>query len=242
MPAALKIKAGDKFGKYTIVAEVDRYISPKGSTSRCFLVQCDCGSNPREALLHNLRKIPDISCGCDKGTHRLSKTPQYKRWQAMLQRCTNPKHPQWKDYGGRGITVCDEWFVFEKFWNDMDEDYDPTLTLERNDVDKGYNKENCVWADMSKQGHNRRKMDGTLSCFKGVKVKGNGIYADISYKGMFIYLGAYSTQEDAANAYDCASEILYGDRQNGTVKDSLIFEQICVRLRHKLEIERKLKC
>lgn len=80
---------------------------------------------------------------------------EYKSWNAMKQRCNNPKNPQYKDYGGRGITYVDKWESFKGFYEDMGKRPEGT-TLDRIDVDKNYCKENCRWATRKQQQHNQR--------------------------------------------------------------------------------------
>lgn len=78
----------------------------------------------------------------------------YMTWNDMRQRCTNPKKCFYERYGGRGITICDEWRDFAAFLRDMG--YRPDgLTLERIDNDKGYSKDNCVWATQAQQRRNQ---------------------------------------------------------------------------------------
>lgn len=83
------------------------------------------------------------------------RSPTYFSWAAMKQRCLNPKHQHYKDYGGRGITICPEWLKFSAFLADMGE-RPLGLTLERLDHDGPYCKENCCWASNSVQNKNRR--------------------------------------------------------------------------------------
>jgi hypothetical protein len=87
--------------------------------------------------------------------HGLTKTKAYASWGRMMNRCYNKNGPDYKHYGGRGITVCKRWQQPENFINDMGQPPDG-LTLERKDNNKGYSKRNCVWAPRSAQTKNRR--------------------------------------------------------------------------------------
>lgn len=78
-----------------------------------------------------------------------------KTYYHMLDRCTNKDHPDFHNYGGRGITVCHEWFHWPTFLADMGE-RPGNLTLERKDNNKGYCKDNCEWATRSQQSYNKR--------------------------------------------------------------------------------------
>ena len=89
-------------------------------------------------------------------THR---TPEYKSWITMRQRCLNPNKDCYHYYGGRGITVCHRWRnSFENFLEDMDPRPSPELTLERNNNDGNYEPDNCKWATRKEQSQNRRIM------------------------------------------------------------------------------------
>lgn len=86
---------------------------------------------------------------------RKMRTPTYHSWNAMMQRCNNPHHKSWFDYGFRGIKVAKRWHKFENFLTDMGERPDGT-TLERINNNRGYNKVNCKWATIAEQNKNRR--------------------------------------------------------------------------------------
>jgi hypothetical protein len=79
----------------------------------------------------------------------------YTAWSGMKQRCLNPNFRQWKDYGGRGIAVCDRWMTYKNFLGDMGE-CPPGLRLERINNDGGYAPNNCRWATAKEQQRNQR--------------------------------------------------------------------------------------
>ena len=82
--------------------------------------------------------------------------PLYWRYRQMKQRCLNPKHKDYANYGGRGITICDKWLTFKGFLSDIESQYKPELTIDRIDNDKGYSAENIRWVTQSEQTRNMR--------------------------------------------------------------------------------------
>lgn len=129
-----------------------------------WLFQCDCGSE-KTAWGPDVRRGKVQSCGCIhtelmstgdlRRTHGACATPEYSSWNAMMTRCLNLDHPSSKEYGRRGITVCERWKTFELFLEDMGERPRGT-TLDRIDVDGGYGPDNCRWADSETQAGNKR--------------------------------------------------------------------------------------
>ena len=136
-----------------------------------------CGSiheiDPRD-LRQKEKTGRGASCGCltrqfiseARTTHGMSKHPAYAVWHSMIQRCTEPTHQSWRNYGGRGITVCDRWLhSFENFWSDMGPTYQRGLDLDRRDNSQGYSPENCRWVTRLVNGGNtrsRREVDTPL--------------------------------------------------------------------------------
>lgn len=89
----------------------------------------------------------------------------YNIWIGMIQRCENPERSKFADYGGRGITVCDEWHDFRKFVSWAKENgYTDGLTIDRKNVDGNYEPVNCRWATLEEQANNKRS-NVFLSCF-----------------------------------------------------------------------------
>ena len=121
------------------------------------LYLCDCG---KEYIVRaaDVRNGHVTSCGCKKGNHShgLSHTGEYSSWRSMIRRCESPTCASYKYYGGRGITVCDEWKELSNFCRDMGP-RPPGTSIDRINNDLGYFKENCRWADQKTQNLNRRK-------------------------------------------------------------------------------------
>ena len=149
------------------------------------------------------------SCGCLVGkntTHGLKSNRFYDTWYGMLQRCTNPNHKAYKNYGGRGITVCEEWVDVANFvaWAESTYPNIEDATLDRINNDKGYSPENCRWVDRTTQALNRRKMKNNTSGFVGITYyKSNKKWgATIGIKNKKINLGSFKTKEEAIQARD----------------------------------------
>lgn len=156
---------GQRFGRLTVIERAPRDHRYRGAMWRC---RCDCGCESI-AESHNLRSGNTTSCGCyhrerQKAgkSHGMSKARLYRIWKAMHTRCYNPNSPAFKYYGGRGITICDEWLRdFEAFhrWS-VANGYAEDLTIDRIDVNGSYCPENCRFVSMAEQNKNKRVPNG----------------------------------------------------------------------------------
>lgn len=152
---------GQRFGFLVVLNQTEDYISPHGVLSHQWLCQCDCG-NKVIVTASNLKKKKSgtKSCGCmhHPKTHGLTDSRIYKTWTNMKQRCNNPNHKAYKNYGGRGIKVCDEWNnSSETFFKwAFENGYDDNLELDRIDNNLGYSPDNCRWITHKEQQLNKR--------------------------------------------------------------------------------------
>lgn len=146
--AKFKYHAGDRFGKWILV----NYAGKGRWTSIC-----DCGNTKDVFIDHLVRGNSTMCRECYAKKQRTSayiNMPLYRTWSSMRQRCFNKNNDRYNQYGGRGITVCKDWEVFDVFLADMGQRPEGT-SIDRIDVDGDYNKENCRWATPKEQMRNR---------------------------------------------------------------------------------------
>lgn len=146
---------GKNYGLLTILDE-RRIKNGLGKSAFDVFARCICGKE-KWVEERSVRRGLVTSCGsCANKTHGRSKTPEYAVWRSMLARCETKTHQAYKNYGGRGITVCDQWHTFEQFFADMGEQPFKGASIERINNSLGYSKDNCMWANSTAQNRNRR--------------------------------------------------------------------------------------
>lgn len=165
----LKVKGGHRFvdlvgKKFNMLTVISLHSCNKGSIWNCI---CDCGK-PNIVRAYNLKNGAVKSCGClqetnpNATTHGMKHTRLYETWDNMKGRCYRPSMGCYKNYGGRGIKVCDEWlqdFIHFYEWA-MANGYTDAMTIERKDNNKDYCPDNCTFIPQPEQSRNRRNALG----------------------------------------------------------------------------------
>lgn len=152
--------AGMRFGSVTVL----RRTGTCSSRDAKWLYRCDCGVE-HESSGYSIRKVKGFTCPeCTvirvsqaSIKHGKTETPEYKTWTDVKTRCLNPSSTGYKNYGGRGITICNRWKdSFEAFLEDMGEKPTPNHSIDRIDNDGNYEPGNCQWVTIEEQIRNRR--------------------------------------------------------------------------------------
>jgi len=144
---------GKKYGILTVISEIE---TRNKNGHIMYNVKCDCGKE-KQVLGASLKRGASRSCNkCSllTGSHGMWKSREFSIWQSMKDRCYNSNNPRYKNYGGRGIIICDKWKdSFSNFYLDMGESND--LTIDRVDVNGNYEPSNCRWTTPKIQARNR---------------------------------------------------------------------------------------
>lgn len=149
---------GRQFSHLTVLSRYLDYTPSKGQRQRQWLCSCACGETTVVRTGH-LTSGAVKSCGCmrRKAKHGQSRTTLYRAWVSMRQRCENPKHPEFKNYGARGISVDPSWKDFQVFHAYVGGRPAEGLELDRIDNDKNYEPGNVRWATRAEQCANTRR-------------------------------------------------------------------------------------
>lgn len=152
--------SGSRFG----LLLVQRWVGKTKNRQALWECICDCG-NGATVRIDRLRDGVTRSCGClarsiptpITTTHGMTYSLEFRSWQSMKDRCSNPNGKSWKYYGGRGIRVCERWInSFEDFYADMGPRPSLEYSIDRIDVNGNYEPGNCRWATKAQQIANRR--------------------------------------------------------------------------------------
>lgn len=191
-----KDETGKRYGNLTVIA-LDHV-----KNKAFWLCKCECG-NTKVVSGDKLRSGNTKSCGCiqdkvrksgnNRRTHGMTHSRLYSEWCNMRSRCNYPGNVMYKNYGGRGIRCCEEWNSFDAFMKWANESgYTDDLTLERIDINKGYNPNNCSWIPRNKQYLNRSdshyltafgKTQTIKEWSEEIGIKYDTIHARIKYYG-----------------------------------------------------------
>lgn len=152
---------GKQFGRLTVLHEAGR---DKHSNA---LWQCECSCGViKTYIASKLRSGTTRSCGClhneelrqRKITHNMTNTAEYEAWRGMIKRCTNPNCKSFKDYGARGIKICEEWLSsFVAFYNSVGPKPTPAHEIDRINNNGNYEPGNCKWSISKEQCNNMRR-------------------------------------------------------------------------------------
>lgn len=215
---------GSKFNRYTVIGNPFR-----GKNKRWYVsCECECGTI-KDVMCQSIVSGHIKSCGCfnkelkRKGntTHGMSRTGAWKSYQYMITRCLNKNNHAYKNYGAKGVTICDRWLSgFELFYKDMG-DRPNGYSLDRIDPKGNYSPENCRWADNHTQSNNKR-----LSR----KVECNGVVKTISEWAEETGIDMATISERISNGWDIDKALStnaeigrnqYGDNGTGELVEFL---------------------
>lgn len=162
-PARMVDLTGAKFGNWSVIRYGGKKFYGGSSFAQFWLCVCSCGAE-RLVQQVSLKSGSSTGCGacCSHGVRGNSKHPLYSTWLGMKGRCHNPNHSDYRDYGGRGIRVCERWRKsFKAFLEDVGE-RPAGKTLDRRNNSLGYSPDNVRWSSPSKQQRNRRPFKSKL--------------------------------------------------------------------------------
>ena len=189
-----------------LIGEIFRKYATKKSTKKSIfgLFECQYCGKEFEAQTYNVRNGHTLSCGClvgRAGIHLFYKHRFYATWVNILARCLNTSHRDYAGYGGRGITVCDEWLDIATFiaWAEATHPNISGVSIDRINNDKGYSPDNCRWADSTTHSINKTIPINNTSGLLGInwKTRDEVWVAQLSFQNKKKHIGQFKNIEDA---------------------------------------------
>ena len=201
--------------KPVLIEDLGLMYATEGSKkkARYGIYKCGFCGTEFKTLIYSVKRGATKSCGCYKKrrmsethkTHGLKNTRLYTIWGNIKARILNPKNERYNDYGGRGITICEEWLDIHNFYNwAIQNGYSDELSIDRIDNDGNYEPSNCRWTTQTIQCRNTRIQKNNISGYKGVSYnKRQGDYrAQIRVNLKSIHLGYFKTAIEAGVVYN----------------------------------------
>ena len=182
------------------------YIEPRGTNKhqkKVSLYRCKCG-NEFEAVNTRVKSGHTTTCGCSRGEKHGDKgTRLYNIWTNIKARCQRENHPQYKNYGGRGIDICFDWRLYSKFkeWA-LENGYEEHLTIDRRNNNSNYRPQNCRWVDHNIQNANRRISSSNKVGYIGIFKNYNNYAFQVKYKETKKVQYGFKTVKEAVLARD----------------------------------------
>jgi len=205
---------GRKYGMMTVLS-----LGGRNGVKIQVVCRCDCG-NIKTVNLTDLKYGHTKSCGCywnlqhanSITTHGMSRTRLYHIWGSMIYRCNNPNSKDYKNYGLRGIAVCNEWKHDYTLFHDwaINNGYSDHLSIDRINVDGDYTPDNCRWATNAMQMRNRRIDKRNTSGHTGVTFENNRWRARIKIDGKYMNLASTKNKQEAIDAKIRAERLYWG--------------------------------
>ena len=215
------------------------YIFPNENSKqkrRFGIYKCGFCGNEFKAQVQHINSGGTKSCGCHKKrrssethkTHGFGYTRLYAVWAEIKNRTLNPKNKSYNDYGGRGITICEEWLDVQNFYNwAISNGYEENkgLSIDRIDNDGNYEPNNCRWTTQNIQARNQRIPKNNTSGYKGVCLvkKTNKYMSYICVNRKIIHLGYFQTPVEGAIAYN---NYIIENNLDGFILNEIIWRKI----------------